>query len=80
MECLISIQKRVGRDDGEILEMLKRNLRIQEREFGDESEQVVETLKKIVFYMEKMEIKDQKYPFQRRLSLLRNKFKQQLQY
>ncbi|KAL7585515.1 hypothetical protein Lser_V15G43634 [Lactuca serriola] len=80
LECLISIQKRVGRDDGEILEMLKRNLRIQEREFGDESEQVVETLKKIVFYMEKLEIKDQKYPFQRRLSLLRNKFKQQLQY
>lgn len=80
LECLISIQKRVGRDDGEILEMLKRNLGIQEREFGNESEQVVGTLKKIVFYMEKMGIKDQKYPFQRRLSLLRNKFKQQVQY
>lgn len=80
LECLICIQKRVGGNDGEILEMLKRNLLIQDKAFGVESEQVVETLKKIVFYMDKLEIKDQKYPFQRRLSLLRNKFKQQIRY
>ncbi|KAJ9546142.1 hypothetical protein OSB04_025849 [Centaurea solstitialis] len=80
LECLICIQKRVGRDDGEMLELLKRNLSIQEKAFGHESEQVIETLKKIVFYMDKMGIKDQKFPFQRRLSSLRNKFKQQVQY
>ncbi|KAI3756941.1 hypothetical protein L6452_04473 [Arctium lappa] len=80
LECLICIQKRVGRDDEEMLELLKRNLSIQEKAFGHESEQVIETLKKIVFYMDKLGIKDQKFPFQRRLSLLRNKFKQQVQY
>lgn len=80
LDCLICIQKRVGRDDDEMLELLKRNLSIQEKAFGHESEQVVETLKKIVFYMDKLGIKDHKFPFQRRLSLLRNKFKQQLQY
>ncbi|XP_071711330.1 uncharacterized protein [Rutidosis leptorrhynchoides] len=73
LDCLISIQKRKGGDDGEILELLKRNLSIQEKAFGHESEQVVGTLKKIVFYMDKLGIKDQKFPFQRRLSLLRNK-------
>nr|XP_043616465.1 nephrocystin-3 [Erigeron canadensis] len=80
LDCLICIQKRLGRDDGEILELLKRNLSIQEKAFGDESEQVIGTLKKIVFYMDKLGIKDQKFPFQRRLSFLRNKFKEQVQY
>lgn len=80
LECLICIQNRMERDDGEILKLLKRNLNIQEKTFGHESEQVVETLKKIVFYMDKMGIKDQKFPFQRRLTSLRNKFKQQVQY
>ncbi|KAJ0653471.1 putative tetratricopeptide-like helical domain superfamily, malT-like TPR region [Helianthus annuus] len=80
LDCLICIQKRMGRDDGEILDLLKRNLSIQEKAFGDESEQVVETLKKIVFFMDKLGIKDHKAPFQRRLSLLRSKFKQQIQY
>ncbi|XP_076908510.1 uncharacterized protein LOC143565420 isoform X2 [Bidens hawaiensis] len=80
LDCLICIQKRMGRDDGEILDLLKRNLSIQDKAFGDESEQVVETLKKIVFFMDRLGIKDQKVPFQRRLSLLRSKFKQQIQY
>ncbi|PWA51438.1 tetratricopeptide repeat (TPR)-like superfamily protein [Artemisia annua] len=80
LDCLICIQNRIGRDDGEILELLKRNLNIQEKAFGNESEQVIGTLKKILFYMDKLGIKDQKFPFQRRLSLLRNKFKEQVQY
>ncbi|KAL8199711.1 hypothetical protein R6Q57_013279 [Mikania cordata] len=81
LECLICIQKRMGRDDDdEILDLLKRNLMIQEKAFGDESEQVVETLKKIVFFMDKLGIKDHNLPFQRRLSLLRNKFKHQIPY
>nr|GEW49182.1 nephrocystin-3 isoform X2 [Tanacetum cinerariifolium] len=80
LDCLICIQNRIGRDDGEILELLKRNLNIQEKAFGHESEQVIGTLKKILFYMDKLGIKDQKFPFQRRLSLLRNKFKEQVQY
>ncbi|GKE01659.1 nephrocystin-3 isoform X2, partial [Tanacetum coccineum] len=80
LDCLICIQNRIGRDDGEILELLKRNLNIQETAFGHESEQVIGTLKKILFYMDKLGIKDQKFPFQRRLSLLRNKFKEQVQY
>ncbi|KAI3807993.1 hypothetical protein L1987_23933 [Smallanthus sonchifolius] len=80
LDCLICIQKRIGRDDDEILDLLKRNLSIQEKAFGHESEQVVETLKKIVFFMDKLGIKDHKVPFQRRLTLLRNKFKQQIQY
>ena len=46
LDCLVSIQTRLGKDDGELLELLKRIVSIQEREFGYESEEVMETLKK----------------------------------
>jgi hypothetical protein len=47
LDCLVSIQTGLGKDDGELLELLKRILSIQEREFGSESEEVIETLKKL---------------------------------
>ena len=46
LDCLVSIQTRLGNDDGELLELLKRIVSIEEREFGYESEEVMETLKK----------------------------------
>lgn len=76
----MSIQTRVGKDDSILLELLKRVLRIQEKEFGYESEEVMITLKKIVFYLDKMGRKDEKFPLQKRLSLLRNKHKESIQY
>lgn len=76
----MSIQTRVGKDDSNLLELLKRVLRIQEKEFGYESEEVMITLKKIVFYLDKMGRKDEKFPLQKRLSLLRNKHKELIQY
>ncbi|WJX34260.1 hypothetical protein P8452_22388 [Trifolium repens] len=76
LDCLVSIQMRLGKDDSELLEMLKRILNIQEKGFGHESEQVLVTLKKIVYYLNKLGRKDEKLPLQRRLSLLRKKYKQ----
>jgi hypothetical protein len=76
LDSLVSIQMRLGKDDSELLEMLKRILNIQEKGFGHESEQVLVTLKKIVYYLNKLGRKDEKLPLQRRLSLLRKKYKQ----
>ena len=77
---MVSIQTRLGKDDGELLELLKRIVSIQEREFGYESEEVMETLKKIVYYLDKLGRKNEKFPLQKRLSILRMKFKQRIQY
>ncbi|XP_021843132.1 uncharacterized protein [Spinacia oleracea] len=80
LDCLVSIQTRSGEDDGELLELLKRVLRIQEKEFGFESEEVMTTLKKILFYLDKLGKKQEKFPVQRRLSVLRNKYRNKVQY
>ena len=80
LDCLVSIQTRLGKDDGELLELLKRIVSIQEREFGYESEEVMETLKKIVYYIDKLGRKNEKFPLQKRLSILRMKYKQRIQY
>lgn len=80
LDCLVSIRSRMGKDDGELVELLKRVLKIQEKAFGPESEEVMETMKKIVHYMDKLGIKDEKYPLQRRLSILRNKHKHMVKY
>ncbi|XP_072961485.1 uncharacterized protein [Typha angustifolia] len=78
LDCLVSIQARLEKDDRDILDKLKRILSIQEKEMGYESEEVMITLKKIVFYLDKMGMKDEKLPLQRRLSILRTKFKQKI--
>ncbi|KAL5719043.1 hypothetical protein ACHQM5_011877 [Ranunculus cassubicifolius] len=80
LDCLVSIQTRLGKDETEVLAMLKRVLSIQEKEMGNESEEVVTTLKKILFYLDKMGKKDEKLFLQRRLSMLRTKFKKQIHY
>ena len=77
---MVSIQSRLGKDESELLKLLKRILRIQEREFGDDGEEVIDTLKKIAFCMEKLGMKDEKFLLQKRLSMLRMKFKNQMQY
>lgn len=77
---MVSIQSRSGKDDSELLELLKRVLRIQEKAFGHEGEEVMETLKKIVHYMDKMGMNNEKRPLQRRLSILRNKHKKMVRY
>ncbi|CAI9775075.1 unnamed protein product [Fraxinus pennsylvanica] len=80
LDCLVSIQSRLGKDNSELLELLKRVLRIQEKAFGHEGEEVMETLKKIVHYMDKMGMNNEKLPLQRRLSILRNKHKKMVRY
>ena len=77
---MVSIQTRLGKDDGELLELLKRIVSIQEREFGYESEEVMETLKIIVYYLDKLGRQNEKFPLQKRLSILRMKYKQRIQY
>lgn len=77
---MASIQTRLGRDYGELLELLKRLLSIQEREFGHESEEVMETLKKTLYYLDKLGRKNEKFPLQKRLSMLRMKYKERIQY
>ncbi|KAK9293216.1 hypothetical protein L1049_021205 [Liquidambar formosana] len=79
LDCLVSLQTRLGKNDNELLDLLKRVLRIQEKEFGNESEEVMVTLKKIVFYLDKMGRRDEKFPLQKRLSMLRNKYNQRVQ-
>lgn len=76
----MSIQTRLEKDDCELLELLNRVLKIQEKAFGHDGEEVMETLKKIVYYLDKMGIKNEKYPLQKRLSILRNKHKQRVNY
>lgn len=80
LDCLVSIQTRLGRDESELLELLRRILNIQEREFGRESEEVLVTLKKIVYYLDKLGKKDEKLTLQRRLSVLSKKYKQTINY
>ncbi|KAL3846165.1 hypothetical protein ACJIZ3_003568 [Penstemon smallii] len=80
LDCLVSIQSRLEKDDTELVELLKKILKIQDKSFGPESEEVMETLKKIVHYLDKMGMKNEKYPFQRRLSVLKNKRKQMVMY
>lgn len=80
LDCLVSIQTRLGEDDTKLLELLKRVLRIQEREFGSESEEVMLTLKKVVSYLDKLGRKEEKFHLQKRLSNLRMKYKQKVQY
>ncbi|KAK8916398.1 hypothetical protein KSP39_PZI022960 [Platanthera zijinensis] len=75
LDCLVSIQTRLGRDDSDILAKLKRILIIQEREIGYESEDSLTTLKKVLFYLNKLGLKDELLPLQRRLQLLKAKFK-----
>lgn len=77
---MASIQTRLEKDESELVELLKRVLRIQEKAFGQDSEEVMETLKKIVHYLDKMGMKNEKYPLQKRLSILRNKHKQMATY
>ncbi|KAK4734724.1 hypothetical protein R3W88_008985 [Solanum pinnatisectum] len=80
LDCLVSIQTQLGKDDGELLELLKKVLKIQEKAFGTDSEEVMETLKKVVYYLEKMGRKHEGLPLERRLSKLRTKYKQMVQY
>ncbi|KZV46055.1 nephrocystin-3 [Dorcoceras hygrometricum] len=80
LDCLVSIQSRLERDNGESVELLKRLLKIQEKAFGPESMEVVETLKRIVHFLDKMGLKNEKIPLQKRLSVLRNKHKHMIMY
>ncbi|KAM2007143.1 hypothetical protein ACFX15_002092 [Malus domestica] len=80
LDCLVSIQTRLTKDNESLLEQLKRVLSIQEKEFGAESEEVMITLKKLVFYLEKLGRKNDVFPLQKRLSALRLKFKQRIQH
>lgn len=80
LDCLVSIQSRLGKDDGELLDHLNRVLKIQEKAFGGDSEEVMETLKKIVHYMTRIGLKHEKLPLQRRLSRLRDKYKQAVKF
>lgn len=80
LDCLVSIQMRLGKEDCVLLDLLNRVLRIQEIEFGNESEEVMLTLKKVVFYLDKMGKNDGRLPLQRRLSKLRKIYKQMIQY
>lgn len=77
---MASIQTKLEKPDAGILMLLNQVLKIQEREFGSESEKVMETLKKAVYYLDKMGKKDEKLPLQRRLYALRSKFTQMVQY
>uniref|UniRef100_A0A0A0KN69 MalT-like TPR region domain-containing protein n=1 Tax=Cucumis sativus TaxID=3659 RepID=A0A0A0KN69_CUCSA len=80
LDCLVSIQSRLGKDESELLKLLKRILTIQEKEFGEDGKEVIDTLKKIVFCMDKLGMKDEKFLLQKRLSMLRMKFKNQMRY
>ncbi|KAM0939526.1 putative tetratricopeptide-like helical domain superfamily [Dioscorea sansibarensis] len=76
LDCLVSIQTRLGKDDSDMLRKLKRVLSIQEKELGFQSEETITTLKKVVFYLNKMGEKDELCPLQRRLRLLKTKINQ----
>ncbi|KAH9621521.1 hypothetical protein KSS87_019334 [Heliosperma pusillum] len=80
LDCLVSIQTRLGEDDDKLLELMKRVLAIQEREFGYESEEILTTLKKIIYYLNKLGRKQEKMPLQRRVSVLREKYKNTVKY
>lgn len=78
LDCLVSIQTRLEKEDKVLLEQLKRILSIQEKEFGFESEEVLITLKKVAFYLDKLGRRNEKFSVQKRLSNLKMKFKQQI--
>ncbi|CAI0452487.1 unnamed protein product [Linum tenue] len=80
LDCLVSIQSRLGKADAELLAMLKQMLKIQEDNFGVGSRETMPTLKKIVFYLEKVGRKDEKVFMQKRLAALMKKFKQMVEY
>lgn len=80
LDCLVSIQARLGRDDGELLGMLKRVMMIQEKEFGPSAQELIVTLQKIVHFLDKLEMKDEKFKFRRRLALIRERYKQSLSF
>ncbi|KAH1089800.1 hypothetical protein J1N35_017057 [Gossypium stocksii] len=80
LDCLVSIQSRLGKGEAELLEQLERVLKIQEREFGSESEEVMVTLNKVVFYLDKLGKKDEIFALQKRLSRLQMKYKQSVRY
>ncbi|KMZ66141.1 hypothetical protein ZOSMA_2G01530 [Zostera marina] len=74
LDCVISIQMRLEKDDSDLLAQLKRLLSIQENELGYDNEDVMMTLKKIVFFLDKMCKKEEILPIKRRLTLLQNKY------
>ncbi|KAF3432799.1 hypothetical protein FNV43_RR23901 [Rhamnella rubrinervis] len=78
LDCLVSIQTRLMEDDEVLLEQLKRILSIQQKEMGFESEEVLITLKKVAFYLDKLGRRNEKLSVQKRLSKLKLKFKQQI--
>ncbi|XP_031394080.1 nephrocystin-3 isoform X1 [Punica granatum] len=80
LDCLVSIRARLGKQDGDLVALLKRVLRIQEEGFGYESEEVMVTLKKILFYLDKLGRKDEKFGLQKRLSVLKERYKHMIQY
>lgn len=60
--------------------LLKRVLKIQELTFGHESEEVMETLKKIIHYLDKLGMRIEKLPVERRFSNLWEKYKDMIAY
>ncbi|KAK4793731.1 hypothetical protein SAY86_024166 [Trapa natans] len=80
LDCLISIRARLGKQDDEIVVLLERVLVIQEKELGYESEEVMITLKKLLFYLDKVGRKDEKFRLQKRLSVLKKRYKQIMHY
>lgn len=79
LDCLVSIQTKLGKNKNELLVLLKRILKIQEKELGNDREEVMVTLKKLVFILDELGRRDEKMPLKRRLSLLRTKHKQRIQ-
>uniref|UniRef100_A0A7N0ZUZ1 Nephrocystin-3 n=2 Tax=Kalanchoe fedtschenkoi TaxID=63787 RepID=A0A7N0ZUZ1_KALFE len=75
LDCLISIQTRLGKVGNEIVDSLERVLIIQEQEFGKGSREVLGTLEKMIYHLEKTGDKCKKLPLERRLSMLRQKHK-----
>ncbi|GAB2265057.1 hypothetical protein Dimus_000124 [Dionaea muscipula] len=76
LDCLVSIQMRTGEDDETLLERLERVLAIQEKGFGLESKEVMLTLRKILFFLNKLGRRHEVLPLKRRLSVLENKHKE----
>lgn len=78
LDCLISIQARIGKADDDLLLLLKRVLNIQEESLGYESKEVMVTLRKILLILDKLGRQQEKLPLQKRLSMLRRKYKQRV--
>lgn len=78
LDCLISIQASMGKADGDLMALLKRVLSIQEESLGYESEEVMVTLTKILSILDKLGRQHEKLPLQKRLSVLRRRYKQRV--